>query len=234
MKTIISLTVAIASFAAGMAYADDSVPFNEGWRGGIGGAYIHINSKADDFSGQFTPSGLGLEVHSTSTLFLSLSKRVSDHIDLELLGGMPPTHDVYAKGPAQVPFPTRNYDGVKIGSSKQLAPTFIVNYSFFDKGTAFRPYFGLGLNYTHFYDQKTTAAGDNINGGPTKIQNTDSIGPAGQIGLRYNFPSRWSLNASLTKAIVSSHLTATTGGVDRTTTIYFNPLVSVVSLEYAY
>jgi len=230
MKTIASLTLAIAALTAGMAHADDSVPLNQGWRVGIGGAYIHLNTKTDDFTGQFTPPGLSLEVKSASTLFLSLSKTMTDHIDVTLLGGLPPLHHVYAKGNATAG--SQPYDGVEIGSARQLAPTVMVDYSLFDAGTAFRPYFGAGINFTHFYDQKST--GNSINGGTTTESNSDSLGPAFAIGARYNWSPRWSLNAELVRPIVQSQLTATTDGVVRTTNIDFNPLVTVVSVEYTY
>jgi len=230
MKTI--LTVALATLAAGLAHADDNVPLDQGWRAGIGGAYIHINSKSDDFSGRFSPPDLSLNVKSTSTLFLSLSKRLSDHIDIELLGGLPPLHRSYAKGASSVG--SLPYNGVEIGSSRQFAPTVIINYNLFDPGTALRPYIGAGFNYTHFYDRKTTAAGDSINGGATSVALSDSLGPAVQIGLRYQATEHVSLNASLVRPIVQSQLTATTDGIARTIDINFNPLVSIVSLEYAY
>lgn len=230
MKTL--LTVALATLAAGLAHADDNVPLDQGWRVGIGGAYIHVNSKSDDFSGPFTPADLSLNVKSATTLFLSVSKRLSDHLDIELLGGLPPLHHVYAKGASTVG--SLPYDGVEIGSSRQLAPTVMVNYNLCDPGSALRPYVGAGFNYTHFYDRKATAAGNNINGGATTVAMSDSLGPAVQIGLRYQATTHISLNASLVRPVVQSQLTASTDGVARTVDINFNPLVSVLSLEYTY
>lgn len=232
MKIITSLSIAGLALAGSMAFADDSVPLNEGWRVGVGGSYVHVNSKTDDFTGSFTPPGLSLNIKSTSAVVFSLSKALTSHVDMQLLGGVPPTHDVVGKGSAKAG--SLPYDGVKVGTAKAVAPTFMVNYNFREPRETWRPYLGFGINYTHFTDTRTTATGDAINGGTTKVSMSDSLGLAAQIGIRANLTSALSLNASLIRPYVHSQLTTTTDGIARTTSINFNPLVTTVTAEYSY
>ena len=41
----------------------------------------------------------------------------------------------------------------------------------------------MGINYTNFYDRKSTAHGNAASGGPTKLSLTSSVGPAGPQAL---------------------------------------------------
>jgi outer membrane protein len=232
MKAYVLTTAALAALTMAGAARADNFDWNSGWSVGAGIARIHLQSTSDDISGPFTPAGLEVSVKDATTLFLSLDKQINPRFDVELAGGWPPTHNVNGKGPATVG--SVPYDGVTLSKAKEMAPTLLVNYSFTDAGQPLRPYIGLGLNYTHFYDIKSTTAGDNVNGGPTSTSMKDSYGLAGQIGLRWQLQNQWSMNAAILKANVKSNFTADTSGIDRTTHINFNPTVFVLALYYAF
>jgi outer membrane protein len=98
----------------------------------------------------------------------------------------------------------------------------------------FRPFVGLGINYTRFYDAESSASGNLASGGPTKIELSDSWGPAAQVGARYKLAENWSVIGTIAVARVKSDLTATTGSITRTTTIDFRPVVYTLAVGYSF
>ena len=84
-------------------------------------------------------------------------RRLNSYLDLELAFGVPPNTKTIGKGPAtlgSVP-----YNGQTIATAKWLAPSALLEYKFFSESAALRPYIGVGVNYTSFYDRQVTAAG---------------------------------------------------------------------------
>jgi outer membrane protein len=121
-----------------------------------------------------------------------------------------------------------------ISSARWFAPTLLLNYKFLDESAPLRPYIGVGVNYTTFYDRDSTAAGDAASGGPTKLSLQPSIGPTGTVGLSYRLAKNWGLFASYSITRVDTHLMADTAGVIRTTYIKFGPQALVVSAGYSF
>jgi len=75
--------------------------------------------------------------------------------------------------------------GSKLGTIKALPPSLMLQYHFTDLG-AFKPYVGLGLNYTLFSKR-------NINGTGVRVDDS-STGLAAQVGADYLLDKNWSLN----------------------------------------
>ena len=88
------------------------------------------------------------------------------------------------------------YNGVEIATAKWLAPSMLLNYNFFSEDAAFRPYIGVGVNYTTFYDRRVTNGGQQVVGGPTRLSLTSSVGPIASAGIKYQPHTRWSVNVS--------------------------------------
>jgi outer membrane protein len=224
--TLASFIVASVSAAcAAPALAQDNTI-----RAGIYIIQYHVT--ADDISGPFAPAGLNLDVKNTNTLYLAYIRRLSEHLDLEIAGGYPPKTETVAKGPATVG--SVPYDGQVIATAKWLSPTLLLNYKFLEESSPWRPYVGIGINYTHFYDRTSTAAGNAVAGGPTQVSLSDSWGPAGTIGVFYRLPQNWSVDASFSMAKVKSDLEANTSGVVRRSTIDFKPRAWVLSAGYSF
>jgi outer membrane protein len=226
IKTAAATVLLVLAMSAAQA---DSVPDNT-LRVGV--YYVQYHSHADDISGPFVPAGLNLHVNDVETLYLAYVRRLSEHFDLELAAGLPPLTKTEGKGPAtlgSVP-----YNGQVISTARWLAPSLLLNYKFFDDSHAWRPYVGIGINYAHFYDRQSTAAGNAASGGPTSIKLPDSIGPAATVGMSYHLRDRWSLYASYSASIVKSRLTADTAGVMRTSEINFGPRAVVVAAGYTF
>jgi outer membrane protein len=221
-------TVATSLYFAAPAIADD-VPSNSA-RIGLYSVFFHVT--ADDLSGPYVPPGANIDAKNVETLYLAYVRRLSAHFDLELTAGYPPLQKTVGKGPAtlgSVP-----YNGQVIATARWLAPTALLEYKFLSENSKLRPYIGVGVNYTTFYDRDSTPAGNAASGGPTKLSLTSSVGPAGTVGLAYNIAGNWNFYASYSATRVNTKLNADTAGVIRTTDIKFGPQALVVSVGYSF
>lgn len=229
-KVQLALAIAAASIGfAGTAQADDGMPMNSVR---LGAYYVHFDSSAADVSGPFTPAGINLSVDNTSTVYFGYVRRLDSNWSIELAGGLPPNTKTYGKGPAtvgSVPF-----NGQEVATAKWFSPSVLAEYSFFDPSSSLRPYVGLGFNYTKFYDRNSTAAGNAANGGPTAISLSNAIGPAATLGIEYKINRDWALYASYSAASVDSRYVSNTSGIQRSTTIHFDPEALVVSVGYSF
>ena len=198
----------------------------------IGFYDVFYHSSATDISGPYVPEGVNLKVKDVTTLYVAYIRRLTPDWDMELAFGVPPKTETVGKGPAtlgSVP-----YDGQVISTAKWFAPTLLFNYNFLPRASKFQIYAGAGINYTTFYDRRSTPAGDAASGGPTKISLSRSIGPAATAGLSYKFTPNWGMFASYSITRVNSHLTTNTAGVIRTSDIKFGPQALVVSVGYSF
>jgi outer membrane protein len=226
------LSAALATASAGLycaapALADDSP---NSVHIGLYSVFFHVN--ANDLSGPFIPPGTNLNARNVETLYLAYARTLSSRFDVELAAGYPPLQKTVGKGPAtlgSVP-----YDGQVIATARWIAPTVLLEYKFLSENSRFRPYIGVGVNYTTFYDRDSTAKGNAIIGGPTKLSLTSSVGPAGTVGVRYNIAGHWHAIASYSISKVSTDLSADTAGEIRTTHINFGPQALVVAVGYSF
>jgi outer membrane protein len=199
----------------------------------IGIVNIQPNSSAGDISGPFVPTGVSLDVKNATTAFFSYTRTITDNWSVELALGFPPTHDVTAKiedTPALSS--VQNLNGQTIAHVRQVAPTVFANYTFGSAQSAFRPFVGLGVNYTTFDKADSTEAGDALSGGPTQLHLSDSIGTAFQVGGHYRLNDQWTLTGGVSTAHVTTTLTSVTSGVTRTCNITFHPIVAQLSAGY--
>ena len=231
------LSAALATVSAGLycaapALADDSSQNSSpnSVRIGLYSVFFHVD--ADDLSGPFVPPGANLDARNVETVYLAYVRTLSSRFDVELAAGYPPLQKTVGKGPAtlgSVP-----YDGQVIATARWIAPTVLLEYKFLSENSMFRPYIGVGVNYTTFYDRDSTAQGNAISGGPTKLSLTSSVGPAGTVGVRYNIAGNWHAIASYSVSKVSTDLSADTAGEIRTTHINFGPQALVVAVGYSF
>jgi outer membrane protein len=104
-----------------------------------------------------------------------------------------------------------------------VAPTLLFNYHF-DLGD-FKPYVGIGINYTKFIDVKSPYFAD--------VKLSDSKGLAGQVGFDYAFSKDWGLFASVGKAQVKSKVVAQ-GATVLQSTIDFRPITFAAGVGYRF
>jgi outer membrane protein len=125
-------------------------------------------------------NGAVASVDAGTSLIISGEYMLSDNLGFEILAAWPFTHDIKLAA-----------DGTKVGETKQLPPTFSLKYHF-TTDSAFVPYIGAGLNYTIFFDEKTTGPLDGVS-----LKLDDSVGVAAQLGLDYEISDTMMLNLDL-------------------------------------
>lgn len=103
---------------------------------------------------------------------------IRDNIGVELLAATPFKHDV-------------SVGGGKVGTVKHLPPVVSLNYHW-DTGSAFQPYAGVGVNFTGFWDEKTTGA---LEGAELSLKN--SWGLAAQVGADWWLNERAALRGTV-------------------------------------
>ncbi|WP_376696417.1 OmpW/AlkL family protein [Wenzhouxiangella sp. EGI_FJ10305] len=164
----------------------------------------HVAPDAD--SGNLVFEGIELDdyridVDENTRPIINVTYMASDHLGVELLAAWPFNHSVEGDGALA---------GLgKLGSTKHLPPTLSLQYHFRPDQT-FRPYAGVGLNYTKFFDEKTTdslhqgiigtsntALGTDYAGGNTDMTIDDSFGIALQLGADVALNDAWFVNFDL-------------------------------------
>jgi len=217
--------LSIAGFTT--AFADE--PPND-LRLGLYSVFYHTS--ADDITGPYVPPGVNLKAENLETLYIGVVHHFPDNFALELAVGYPPLAKIKGAGPATVG--SVPYDGQVISGARWISPTLFAEYNFLPDTAPLRPFFGVGVNYTVFYDRDPTAAGNAASGGPTRISLTSSVGPAVTGGLTYRISDRWHLHASYSWAQVKTHFSGDTDGFERTSHISFAPQALVISGGYSF
>lgn len=224
-----ALQIATLLSAAGFTTAFADEPPND-VRVGLYSVFYHTS--ADDITGPYVPAGVNLKAENLETLYVGLIRHLPDNFAIELALGYPPQAKIKGSGPATVG--SVPYDGQVISSARWISPTLLFEYNFLPDTATFRPYFGVGVNYTTFYDRDPTAAGNAASGGPTRISLTSSVGPAVTAGVTYRISDRWHLHASYGWSQVKTHFTGDTDGFERTSHISFSPQALIISGGYSF
>jgi outer membrane protein len=198
----------------------------------LGAYFVSYAPSAADLSGPYTPPGLNLDVKKLTTPYAAYLRELSPHWVFELAAGVPPKTEAVGKGPAtvgSVPF-----NGELVATVKWFSPTAFIEYKFLDASSPIRPYLGLGVNYTKFFDRQITSSGMAIVGGPTSVSMSDSVGPAATAGAEYHFPGGFHVMASYSAARIRTNFAANTSGIVRSTSIDFRPTTIVVGVGYSF
>ncbi len=225
----LSLISASALLAAGVASAQYTVQ--------LGVANVDPGASASATTGPFLPANTtSLNVKPQQTVFFSVTREINEHWDVQLALGYPPTHDVTLRliTPANLPPSVQSKDGQLIGTVRQIAPTLFANYKFGESSAKFRPFVGIGINYTMFDQANSTALFNQLSGGTTNNKLTDSWGLAAQVGAVYKLDGPWSVSGTWSTADVNSTLTNNTYGVERKTNIKFSPSVFILAVGYSF
>ena len=146
----------------------------------------------------------------------NISYFLTDHISTELLAAWPFTHGVDLKTGEP------GDDKTRIGNVDHLPPTLSLNWHFNPDGN-FRPYIGVGANYTMFSSEETRGP---LAGSSLKLD--DSFGAAGQVGVDIG-AGNWFVNLNVRYIQIESD--AELDGAD-IGTLDINPWVYGVHVGY--
>jgi len=181
-------------------------------RGGLG--YVHPNEKSGNFGGVV---GNQVSVGNDTSLGLTIAYLVTDNIGVELLGALPFKHDISGAGAL--------VGAGKVASTNVLPPTLNLQYYFNAQG-AIRPYVGAGINYTWFYNVKTTGA---LAGTELKLGN--SWGLAGELGVDVDLGGNWFANAALWYIDINTKARSSALG---DATVQIDPWAGLVGVGYRF
>lgn len=162
MKNLIAtlaLTTALGALAAPLAAQSQG-----DWTVGVGIGWVNPKSTGA------TVAGLPLTVDEDTRPTFTVEYFIRDNIGIELLAATPFEHDI-ALG------------GTNIGSTKHLPPTLSLNYHF-PTQTKFKPFVGIGVNYTTFFEEETSLG---------TLELDDSWGIALHAGADYQISENGSL-----------------------------------------
>jgi outer membrane protein len=84
----------------------------------------------------------------------------------------------------------------KLFDARTLPPTLTVQYHFNTNGTV-RPYAGIGVNYTLFFNEDATSGFKTAMGGKASVELDDSWGLAANVGVDYAINKDWFVNADV-------------------------------------
>ena len=194
-------------------------------RGGL------VNVAPNDSSGNVYVDGLGetdmtVGVDSNTQLGLNFAFMFDNHWAVELLAATPFTHDVNLQN-SQLGLG----DG-GLAEVSHLPPTLSAQYYFGQPQDAFRPYVGVGLNYTIFFDE--SFKGNRKDQGFNSLDLDASFGWALQIGGDYKLNDNWHLNAQLRYIAIDTEANFKVGDADSNVSVDIDPYVMMLGVGYSF
>jgi outer membrane protein len=156
---------------------------------------------------------LGLAYSDAIVPELDITYFFTKNIAAELILGVT-KHDIFL-----------NPGATRIGSTWLLPPTVTLQYHFTDFG-AFKPYVGVGVNYTIPFS--TTVAGP-----ATALSISNGWGVAAQVGFDYMFNKNWGFNVDVKKLWLDPTYSANIGGAVTGHT-HLDPWLVGVGLTYRF
>lgn len=137
--------------------------------------------------------GADVDISTSVVPELDISYFFTKNIAVELILGVTP-HRVKGDGVLA---------GTRIGSAWLLPPTLMLQYHFTDFGK-FKPYVGVGVNYTVFFNEKAR-------GGFTNFDLKDTFGLALQVGADYMIDEHWGINFDVKKIFLEPKVKVNNG-----------------------
>jgi len=187
-----------------------------------------INVNPDNSSSAINEAPtLGLKGDSDTQLGITIDYAFNDKWVLELIAATPFSHDVNGAG---------GLAGNKIADIKQLPPSLVAQYHFLDTSYALRPFVGVGINYTAFFDEqpsqalKTTLGTDDV-----EVKLDDSFGFVAQVGANYKIDKNWGLHAMVSLIDIDTDATVYANGAKAlTSTVELDPVVAMFGVRYSF
>ncbi|KAF7779802.1 outer membrane protein [Pseudoalteromonas marina] len=187
---------------------------------------INVNPDNSGSTINEAPS-LGLKGDSNTQLGITVDYAFNDNWVLELIAATPFSHDVNGTG---------GLAGNKIANIKHLPPSLVAQYHFLDTSYQLRPFIGVGVNYTTFFDEqpsqalKATLGTDDV-----KVELDDSVGFLVQVGANYKMDDHWGLHAMVSIMDIDTDATVYANNAKAlTSTVELDPVVAMFGVKYSF
>lgn len=184
---------------------------------------VHV--APDDSSDAITVGGLPalgsdarVAVDTNTQLGIRATYMFTSNIGVGLLGATPFKHNITGTGDLAA--------AGKLAETKHLPPTLTLQYFPMHSSSALQPFVGVGVNYTTFFEEKTTGALSGLD-----IELDDSVGVAAEIGLDYMLSENFGLNAAVWWADIDT--TAKVQTLDEFD-VEIDPMVYMVGFTYKF
>lgn len=241
MKTVRTLVPALLAVAVAPAFAYEAGDLIV--RGGV--AYVAPSTDAGDINSPFSAlNGISdpVEVEASSGVTLTGTYMFHKNFGVEIVGALPFQHDINADGTVE------SLGLNKVGETKHLPPTLLVQFYPIESNTFVQPYVGVGVNYTMFFENDTNdtfAAGvADVLDAPvvdTTLDLDDSTGLAVEVGADWMLDKNLSINTSIwyldieTTATIDARLADGTKVSDAAKfDVAIDPLVYAVGFAYKF
>lgn len=223
MKRFMRYAVAVGAVAmCGLASAQSA----GSWLGRVG----VTNLSPDVSSGNLSPPSFAntkVDAKGDTQLSGGITYMLTDNLALDLPLATPFKHDLVAAGAIA--------GAGKLGSTKAIPATLLLQYRFNQANSAFRPYVALGLTYAYFYGERTTSYLTSQTGGspanPTTAKVDNKFGVLAQLGFVYNFNERWFMDASYSKSFLKTDIHLSSG---QSINVKLNPNVFALGVGYRF
>ncbi|KMT64526.1 OmpW/AlkL family protein [Catenovulum maritimum] len=182
----------------------------------------------------------GLETDSTQAavgtntqIGITIDYQLNPNWTVELIAATPFTHQISVKGSA--------VDGLKIGETKHLPPTLLMQYHFGNPSDDLRFFAGAGLNYTVFFDESaapelvSTLQALNVATASDKVELDldDSFGIAMQFGANYKLNDNWGLHAMVSFMDIDTDAEVKVNGTTaQAVAVEIDPMVWMLAAKY--
>ncbi|WP_126223400.1 OmpW/AlkL family protein [Burkholderia ambifaria] len=222
----------------------------------VGGAWMNFSNSSSgqlvssSQFGTFPSPGTSAEIHNTFTAGLLLDAFVTDHIAAEVVLAYPPTLNVYAQGNAaplgsagpQLPLGALR----PLASARAWPATVQLKYNFMRADANFRPYVGVGVNYTWYTNIKINSTFNGAAqsfagpGGSVQSSLSNSWNPVVSAGFTYKIAQHWFANGMLMYIPLKTNATINSVAADGTVTlsnkmhIKADPLIAFVGVGYRF
>jgi outer membrane protein len=212
----------------------------------------------------FDSAGTAAHAHSADTAAFIATRFLSDHVALQVVGGIPAHINITGEGQVAPTGLLRPFIHVDLGSAQnnplvsvqEWTPALLLQYYFGRSNAAWHPYLGVGASYAWFSGYSPNGAFRNAlesnfgsllalaggHPGPTRIaiSASRSWNPVFNTGLSYDLSTHWGISASLTYAPLfsSAHISVlgNDGAVlaDSVSRLSQHALVSALLINYRF
>lgn len=170
---------------------------------GLGIANVNPKSDNGDLAGGAFPISIGDNTRPQITA----EYFIRDNIGVELLAALPFKHSIKS-------------NGTEIGTVKHLPPVVSLQYHF-DATPQFKPFVGVGVNFTGIYDAESKGP---LSG--TNLHVKNSWGLAAHVGADYWINDRSAIRADLRYIDIDADVTLNGGDIGQ---VEIDPLVTGIS-----
>ncbi|WP_417356625.1 OmpW/AlkL family protein [Gallaecimonas pentaromativorans] len=222
-----------AALVCGSAVADDA-----GWRITAGAINVNPNDSSSHLTNVEAAAGLPansteVKVDDDTQLGLTVNYDIDANWSVELLAATPFSHEITLSSPGTA------VDGLNVGKTKQLPPTLSLQYRFLD-GNPVRPYVGIGLNYTKFFNEKISGQmSDTLDSlgltGDKELTLSDSVGLAGQVGVDWAINQQFFVRAAVWYADIDTKARVKVNGQTvQKVDVDIDPVVAYLAIGYRF